>query len=128
VQVPLEDRRYVLTIKDENGCEATDDIVIRVEQFVGIYIPNAMGGDGANAVLDLGFNPAIKKINYFRIADRWGSLLHESRNALPGDSSLSWDGRYKGKLVNPGVYVWALELELVNGSIIKKIGDLTVIR
>jgi hypothetical protein len=128
VQVPLEDRRYVLTIKDENGCEATDDMVIRVEQFVGIYIPNAMGGDGANAVLDLGFNPAIKKINYFRIADRWGSLLHESRNALPGDSSLSWDGRYKGKLVNPGVYVWALELELVNGSIIKKIGDLTVIR
>ena len=55
-------------------------------------------------------------------------MLHEAQNALPGDSSISWDGRYKGKLVNPGVYVWQIELELVDGTVLKKIGDLTVVR
>ncbi|MCC7466522.1 MAG: gliding motility-associated C-terminal domain-containing protein, partial [Saprospiraceae bacterium] len=111
-----------------NGCLATDDLVINVEEFVGIYIPNAMGGNGSNAQLELGFNPAIRKVNLFRIADRWGELLHETRNALPGDSGLSWDGRFKGKLVNPGVYIWAIEVELVNGAVVKKTGDLTVVR
>lgn len=128
VEVPLETTRYVLTISDENGCEATDDLIITVEQFVGIYIPNAMGGSGNNAVLELGFNPAIKKVNFFRIVDRWGELMHEARNALPGDAAISWDGRFRGKAVNPGVYAWAIELELVNGSIVQKFGDLTVIR
>lgn len=128
VQIPLRTIRYVLTVQDENGCIATDDLVINVEEFVGIYIPNAMGGNGSNALLELGFNPAIKKVNLFRIADRWGELLHETRNALPGDSGLSWDGRFRGKLVNPGVYLWAIEVELVNGAIVKKVGDLTVVR
>ncbi len=128
VQTPLETTRYVLTIKDINGCTATDEMVLMIEQIIGVYIPNAMGGSGDNANLLLGFNPAVQKVNLFRVFDRWGELLHETRNALPGDASLNWDGRYRGKLVNPGVYLWQIELELVNGSVLKKVGDLTVIR
>ncbi len=128
VQTPLETTRYVLTIRDENGCEATDDMLLMIEQFVGIYIPNAIGGTGDNANLQLGFNPSVRQVTLFQIYNRWGGLLHEARNALPGDASLSWDGRFKGQLVNPGVYVWQIEIELVNGTVIRKAGDLTVIR
>ena len=128
VQIPLETTRYVLTIKDINGCTATDEMLLMIEQIIGVYIPNAMGGSGENVNLVLGFNPAVLKVNLFRVFDRWGELLHETKNALPGDASLAWDGRYRGKLVNPGVYLWQIELELVNGSVLKKVGDLTVIR
>lgn len=128
VQSPLETVRYVLTIIDENGCVATDDILIRVEDGVSIFIPNAMGASGENAVLIPGFNTAVSRIKLFRIYDRWGEMLHEAQNALPGDAALSWDGRFRGKLVNPGVYFWQIELELVDGAIVKKMGDLTVIR
>ncbi|MDO8366895.1 MAG: FG-GAP-like repeat-containing protein [Saprospiraceae bacterium] len=128
VQTPLETRRYVLTIKDINGCTATDEMLLMVEQFIGVYIPNAMGGTGENTNLVLGFNPAVRQVNLFRVFDRWGELLHETRNALPGDNALTWDGRYRGKLVNPGVYLWQIELELVDGTVLKKLGDLTVIR
>jgi len=128
VQIPLKTTRYVLTIKDINGCSAMDEMLITVEPFIGVYIPNAMGGTGANSTLILGFNPAVRRVNLFRIYNRWGGMLHEAQNALPGDSSISWDGRYKGKLVNPGVYVWQIELELVDGTVLKKIGDLTVVR
>ena len=128
VQTPLENRRYTLTIIDENGCIASDDWSLMVEQVIGVYIPNAMGGTGDNETLLLGFGPAVRKVNLFRIYDRWGDLLHESRNALPGDASLNWDGRFKGKQMNPGVYMWQIEVELVSGSLVKKIGDLTIIR
>ncbi len=128
VQTPLETTRYVLTIKDINGCTATDEMLLIIEQYIGVYIPNAMGGSGENANLVLGFNPAVRRVNLFRIFDRWGELLHESQNSLPGDTSLIWDGRFRGKLVNPGVYLWQIELELVDGSVIKKVGDLTVVR
>ena len=128
VQTPLETTRYTLTVLDENGCSASDDMLLMVEQLIGVFIPNAMGGSGDNANLVLGFNPAVRQINLFRVFDRWGELLHETRNALPGDDALTWDGRYRGKLVNPGVYLWQIEIELVDGSVLKKIGDLTVIR
>ena len=128
VQVPLETRRYSLTVVDENGCAATDDITLFIEQFIGVYIPNAMGGSGENAALQLGFNPAVGKVILFRIYDRWGEILHETQNALPGDAALNWDGRFRGKLVNPGVFMWQIEIELVNGTVLKKVGDLTVIR
>ncbi|MDO8970962.1 MAG: gliding motility-associated C-terminal domain-containing protein, partial [Saprospiraceae bacterium] len=128
VQTPLETTRYTLTVLDENGCSASDDMLLMVEQLIGVFIPNAMGGSGDNANLVLGFNPAVRQINLFRVFDRWGELLHETRNALPGDAALTWDGRYRGKLVNPGVYLWQIEIELVDGSVMKKIGDLTVIR
>lgn len=128
VQVPLQTVRYHLSVENENGCEASDEIVIQVEQTVNVYIPNAMGGDGDNAIFSMGFNPAIKKVRLFRIFDRWGELLHEATNALPDDSSLNWDGTFRGARVGPGVYLWQIELELVDGRIINKIGDLTVIR
>lgn len=128
VQTPLETTRYILTIVDENGCEARDEMILSIDPFVGVYIPNALGGTGNNATLALGFNPAVRRVNLFRIYDRWGEMLHESINALPGDTSIQWDGRFRGQLVNPGVYMWQIELELVDGSVLKKIGDLTVIR
>lgn len=128
VQVPLENRRYTLTIMDENGCSATDEMFLMVEQIIGVFIPNAIGGTGDNANLELGFNPAVRQVKLFRVFDRWGELLHETRNALPGDAALTWDGRHRGKLVNPGVYLWQIEIELVNGTVLKKVGDLTVVR
>lgn len=128
VQTPLQTTRYVLRVIDENGCEASDDIIIGVNPFVGVYIPNAMGGQDENANLTLGFNLSVQKVRLFRIFDRWGELVHEAQNALPGDASITWDGRHRGDLVNPGVYIWQIEVELMDGSVLKKTGDLTVIR
>ncbi len=127
-QVPLQTIRYVLTITDENGCIASDEMLLTVDQIVGVYIPNAIGGGGENSRFELNFGPSVRKINLMRVYDRWGSLLHEVTDALPGDASITWDGRHKGSLVNPGVYVWLIELELVNGVVVQKKGDLTVVR
>lgn len=127
-QIPLQTVRYVLTIIDENGCVASDDMLLTVDQVVGVYIPNVIGGGGENSRFQLSFGPAVQKVNLLRIYDRWGSLLHDVQNVLPGDSQISWDGRHRGAMVNPGVYVWMIELELVDGKVVQKKGDLTVLR
>jgi hypothetical protein len=113
---------------DENGCSATDEMFLMVEQIIGVFIPNAMGGTGANANLELGFNPAVRQVKLFRVFDRWGELLHETKTPCRGMRHSAWDGRHRGKLVNPGVYLWQIEIELVNGTVLKKVGDLTVVR
>ncbi len=127
-QIPLQTVRYQLTIIDENGCVASDEMLLTVDQIVNVYIPNAIGGGGENSRFDISFGTAVRKVNLLRIYDRWGSLLHEVQDVLPGDASIAWDGRHKGSLVNPGVYVWMIELELVDDRIVQKKGDLTVVR
>jgi hypothetical protein len=127
-QTPLRTVQYKLTVIDENGCTATDEMLLTVDPVFDVYIPNAMGGDGENSHFDISFGPAIKRIKYLGVFNRWGSVVHEVRDAFPGDAGVAWDGRFNGSFVNPGVYVWLVELELVDGRLIQRKGDLTVVR
>ena len=63
-----------------------------------------------------------------QIYDRWGELLFENLNFLPNDEFFGWEGRAKGEDVNPGVYVYVIEVEYINGETEVFAGDVTVIR
>jgi len=54
--------------------------------------------------------------------------LYENLNATPDDTGSAWDGSYRGKNVPPGVYIWQLEVELVDGGVERFQGDVTVLR
>jgi hypothetical protein len=49
-------------------------------------------------------------------------------DVAPDPSSVAWDGRSRGDYVLPGVYAWMMELELVDGTVEKYRGDVTVVR
>jgi hypothetical protein len=49
-------------------------------------------------------------------------------NILPNDPSSGWDGRYRNKFVEPGVYVFWAEVELADGSTRVLSGDVTVVK
>ncbi|MCC6410938.1 MAG: gliding motility-associated C-terminal domain-containing protein, partial [Saprospiraceae bacterium] len=59
---------------------------------------------------------------------RWGNLLYQVENVAPDGSAVAWDGRSRGDYVLPGVYAWMMELELVDDTVEKYRGDVTVIR
>lgn len=130
VTKPLQTIRYALTLTDANGCTASDAMLLKVERVIGVFVPNifAPGSNLLNSSLDLNFGPAVQLIKTMQIYDRWGSLVHDIRNAQPNDLSNAWDGRVNGKLAPPGVYVWWMELELVDGTVVKYSGDVTVYR
>ena len=57
------------------------------------------------------------------VFDRWGEKVFETRN-----QSTCWDGRHKGKLLNPDVYGFYLTVNCVNGQKFTKKGNVTILR
>ncbi len=126
-EFPVDTGHYpiTLTVIDDNGCETTITKILEVEGEFGIYVPNAFTPDFD--FLNEGFGPkgfGISEINYsFFVFDRWGEIIFESYTLFE-----EWNGTYKGKFVQNGVYVWKLEFQDINGKTHSKIGHVNVIR
>jgi hypothetical protein len=111
------------------GCSASAQVVLEVRRIIDVFVPNAIAprsDNEANSRLLPFFGPAVRQVRSFQIYDRWGALCHQTGTGLPNDVALSWDGRQNQRVV-PGVYVWTLEVELVDGSVERYSGDVTVV-
>lgn len=122
---------YVMTSVDENGCTASDFVVVTVLPTPpnDVYIPNTFTPNGDN-INDLfyvyGFN--VTTVISFEIFDRWGSVVYRGTNMDAADPSLGWDGTIQGDYANNGVYAYMIEVEFDNGQRMKKAGNITLIR
>ena len=119
---PLEDITYYVEFTDSNGCKTMDTITISVEYFP-VFIPNGFSpnNDGYNDLL-LVRGSGIQSI-YLQIFDRYGNLIYETKDIREG-----WDGKYKGKDLNSGVYIYNLEVQYTNNKIEQKKGTITLFR
>lgn len=94
------------------GCNITDTISIKTFcPNSEIFIPNAFSpdGDGINDILFVQ-GTGIKLIKSFRIYSRWGELVFEKTNFLPGDPSNGWDGKVRGKPAAQDIFVYICEV------------------
>jgi gliding motility-associated-like protein len=87
-----------------------------------IFTPNGSGDTANNTVCVYG--GCIADIS-FQIFNRWGEKVFETN-----DASLSqcWDGKFKGKELNTGTFVYLLNVELTSGERIEQSGNITLIR
>jgi hypothetical protein len=72
------------------------------------------------------FYPPIRQkvINYkLQIFNRWGVLIFESH-----DINVPWNGYYKGRLCQQGVYVWLVEGKYQDGKPFRKVGNVTLLQ
>ncbi len=130
IALPFENTIYTITILDQNGCEATAEILLRVDPVRKIFIPNTFSpnADGNNDIfLIYSDEKSVVKINRLQIFDRWGGKVFENFDILPNDSSGGWNGTMKGKTMNPSVFVYLAEIEFVDGVKVLYSGDLTLI-
>ncbi len=127
---PKNQTRYLLTIVDENGCEASDDIVIYIVDKPNIYIPNAFtpNQDQINDYLIAVSPDEIVDVEFFRVFDRWGNLLYSNQDFELTDQTLLWDGRSHGQVLNPGVYIYQIGVNLINGKQYFQSGEINLIR
>ena len=132
VAMPFVTTEYKVTILTEEGCKAESRTIIRVDRDIDIYAPNVIwpdDPDSDNSAFTLFTRQgSVTKILSLQVYDRWGEQLFVNTNFLPDDPSLGWPGDYKGELVNPGVFVWWAEVELIDGQTILLKGDVTVVR
>lgn len=99
------DQVYTIRIETATGCVTVDTQAVKVVPKADIFVPSAFtpNGDGKNEIL----RPVlmgIKELRYFRVYNRWGQLLHETKIASAG-----WDGRLGGLPQPSGVVVWVAE-------------------
>lgn len=109
-----------------SGCIYETDFNITLESVVSLYIPNVFSpnGDQVNDEWHI-INPGDKiEILKATIFDRWGNQLKEWKDT----SDISWDGFFRGKPMNPGVFTYAIEY--IDQEMKKKIetGNITLLR
>jgi len=124
----ISDEEYEVTITDIRGCFASAIFRLLVRPpKINIFIPNIFtpNGDGVNDGFTL-FTDSPLNIDRLMVFDRWGNKMFETRNIVPNDPMLGWNGRYKGQLVNPGVYVYSFQLTFPDGTEEIIHGDITV--
>jgi len=132
VAMPFSTTQYTVTIITAEGCRAVARTVIKVDRNIDIYAPNIIwpeDPDGQNGAFTLFTRQgSVNQILSLQVYDRWGEQLFVNRNFKPDDPTVGWPGDYKGEPVNPGVFVWWAEVELVDGQKILMKGDVTVVR
>lgn len=111
-----------------NECEQViDQIEIEECEVCTVYTPNAFSPN------DDGFNDKFQPLSdcmleqfTMRIFNRWGDLVYETDNPSAG-----WNGRFKNKNMEPGIYVWQMEYVVVEDGkprAEKISGDVAIVR
>ena len=98
--------------------------------FPNAFIPNPNGPSNGNYSLKSDenaqvFHPVFTGVSEYqlRIFSRRGILLFESN-----DINIGWDGYFKGQLCEPGVYIWKVRGNFINGGSFTKMGDVTLLK
>lgn len=120
---PIDSTLYSVYFIDENGCSAEGNVLVLVNFIEGVGLPTAFSpnGDGFNDVLFVkGFGlAAINLVVY----NRYGEVVFETT-----DQNIGWDGTFKNRNENPGVFTWVLQYDFVTGKKGMKKGNTTLIR
>lgn len=107
---------FSLRVKDALGCIGEDVVRVNVEKTRLVFVAEGFtpNEDGNNDILMVHGQKDVKILK-FRIYDRWGELLYEATDFGPNDRSIGWNGTFRDSPMNPGTYVWTLEVEYLDG-------------
>lgn len=115
---------YNVHVESAYGCTGDDTIKVTVVGQAAFFIPSAFSpnGDGLNDV----FRPiaiGYKGLNYFKVFNRWGENVY-----LGTTLEVGWDGTYKNKQAEMGVYFWEIKFTDRFGKEGFLKGDVTLLR
>ena len=123
----VTDYTVILYAVSQYGCiDSTSRRITMLPELI-VYVPNAFTPDGD--IYNNTFFPVISggytTENYsFLIFNRWGELIYESSEMGEG-----WDGSYRGKKCQDGVYTWKLNVrKSYNDEIKEYVGHVSLLR
>jgi gliding motility-associated-like protein len=109
-----------------NPCDACSPDNSSPDCTVGIHIPTAFSpnatGNPDNDVYQIIVGKNIAQID-FKIFDRWGNLIFQSDK-----KDFKWDGNYKSKPCNSGVYAFLVDVTYIDGTDKTISGNITLLR
>ena len=127
----INDQLYTLVVIDINGCTGVGSVFVDLDRNRNVYIPNIFSpnGDGINDKFQVHTGPGVTAINFVRIYNRWGDLIHDVTDPPPTpDGTAAWDGTFKGADMDPAVFLYLIEVEFLDGKVLLYRGDITLIK
>ncbi len=121
---PTDDITYIVKAFDQNGCQDSGFVNIKVYYNDSEFIPSAFSpnGDGLNDIFRIG-NLKYSKLEEFSIYNRWGQLVFKTNDPLKG-----WDGFYQGVPQDLGVYNYLVVISRPDKTQFTMKGNVTLIR
>ncbi len=140
--IPNPDQRYITAYGSEdtitytvwvsnlvtgilNGCSAEADVKVAMFPYGTVDVPTAFSPDGKGPIQNEELKvmgSAIQDLT-FRVYNRYGELVFETN-----DQDQGWDGTYKGQKQEQEVYIYYLKAIFVDGEIVEKKGNITLLR
>ncbi|WP_290792281.1 PKD domain-containing protein [Flavihumibacter sp. UBA7668] len=129
IAAPKDDYTYTVTVQNQYGCIATDDIAIKLVCAENVSIPNAFSpnNDGRNDLFNM-MGKGIKKVKSFRVFSRLGDVVFERTNFQIGDREAGWNGAIKGNPAPTGTYVYFAEFICDSGELFTRKGTIVITR
>lgn len=114
---------YTLVVTYDSICQASDSMTIIITNNLQVFIPNSFSpnNDGNNDVFEV-YGAGIKTV-LLQVFNRWGEKVFESNDQFNG-----WDGTYKGKIQDPGVFTYFARISFLDNTQVEKYGSITLVR
>tara|TARA_B110000967_G_C18782246_1_gene508893 strand:+ start:503 stop:967 length:465 start_codon:yes stop_codon:yes gene_type:complete len=114
----------IVALRNQNQQIVSVSNAVSVEKPYSLYAPNAFSPDG-DGINDF-FNISGQSLSDFQIEvyNRWGQMVYKSKNI-----SDNWNGKYNGKDLPPGTYVYKIKTisVLTNDKYVKS-GTVSLVR
>jgi gliding motility-associated-like protein len=119
-------QKYFISMTSPDGCITVDTIKVNVfdSVLVDVFVPKSFtpNGDGVNDIL-YPYIAGLRSLSYFKIINKWGKTVFESRNIAEG-----WNGTSGGNPQPMDAYSWLAEGIDLNGNPISRTGNVLLIR
>lgn len=117
---------YLIHLISPGGCISNDSVLVRVfdDNLVDIFVPKTFSpnGDGINDKL-YPYLTGVKTFKYFKVFNRFGKLMYESRNPDEG-----WDGTVSGTQQPMAIYIWVAMGIGLDGNPVERKGEILLLR
>lgn len=128
---PVGDKVFTVTVTTKDNCSKSASVALYVRQTLcdgdHVFLPNAFSpngkGDARNEYLQLFNDGIVNKLNKFIVYNRFGQEVYSTN-----DINFKWDGRFNGKVLDPDVYGYYLDVECIDGQKFKSKGNITIIK
>ena len=127
---PFNNTVYTIVHTIDGLCKEETTILIRVNRNLNSAVPNIFNPNSSqgNERYYIPQTRGIVNIKRMLIFNRWAENVYSAYDIPPGVKETGWDGTFRGKECNPGVYIIIVDFQLVDGRLWTYKGDLTLIR
>ena len=127
---PTQNTEYTVEVKNRSGCLARDRVIVNVAcNKNNVFIPNTFSpnDNGINEVFFVR-GTGLLKIRTMNIFNRWGQQVFSKKDLVANDPTQGWDGTFKGARLGADVYIYMIEIECSNGTLLPYRGNIALVR